>query len=126
MRSHYFIRTLAASFQKNISTLQLLHNSRSSSRHWPFHCQRGYGKLVFACLVRGGDYIMCEVRHPTQKGYSLLIALQWPTEVSSYREVLSRHGFTVTVLTLVRGFQLTGKHSYRCAIKHSPQRAVQW
>ena len=57
-RSRYFIRTLAASFQKNISTLRPLHNSRSSSQHWSFHCQRGYGKLVFACLVRGGDYIM--------------------------------------------------------------------
>ena len=57
-RSHYFIRTLAASFQKNISTLQLLHNSRLSSQHWSFHCQRGYGKSVFACLVRESDYIM--------------------------------------------------------------------
>ena len=57
-RSHYFIGTLAASFQKNISTLQPLQDSRLSSQHWSFHCQRGYGKLVFACLVRGGDYIM--------------------------------------------------------------------
>ena len=58
MRSHYFIGTPAASFQKNISTLRPLHNSRSSGRHQSFHCQRGYGKSVFACLVRGGDYIM--------------------------------------------------------------------
>ena len=57
-RSCYFIGTLATSFQKNMSTLQLLHNSRSSGQHWSFHCQRGYGKSVFACLVRGGDYIM--------------------------------------------------------------------
>ena len=59
MRSCYFIGTPAASFQKNISTLQPLHSSRSSGRHRSFHCQRGYGKSVFACLVRGGDYIMC-------------------------------------------------------------------
>ena len=58
MRSHYIIRMPATSFQKNISTLRPLHNSRSSGRHWSFHCQRGYGKSVFACLVRRGDYIM--------------------------------------------------------------------
>ena len=63
MRSRYFIRALATSFQKNISTLQPLHNSRLSSQHQSFHCQRGYGKLVFACLVRGGDYIMCITTH---------------------------------------------------------------
>ena len=58
-RSCYIIRALAISFQKNISTLRPLHNSRSSGRHRSFHCRRGYGKSVFACLVRGGDYIMC-------------------------------------------------------------------
>ena len=57
-RSCYFIGTPATSFQKNISTLQPLHNSRLSSQHRSFHCQRVYGKSVFACLVRGGDYIM--------------------------------------------------------------------
>ena len=55
-RSCYFIGTLATSFQRNISTLWLLHDSRSSGQHRSFYCQRGYGKSVFACLVRGGDY----------------------------------------------------------------------
>ena len=90
----YFIGTPATSFQKNISALRPLHNSRSSGQHQSFHCQRGYSKSVFACLVRGGDYIMCcpcykrkakEIRGSVLRsytGYSIIDIRTWCCQIT--------------------------------------------
>ena len=50
--------TAAASLTKDVSKRRPLHELSLSGRRRLSHLYREFGKSVFACTVRGGDYIM--------------------------------------------------------------------